>query len=148
MKENIYDIKMVARYIALSLLTKQMTVSPLKLQKLLYYAQAWSMVFFGRQRQLFADVPQAWVNGPVYPTIYNMWKNRNMCEHLTPADFETTEDVMDEALGEVTKQLGLGDDEIRLLEQISASKSLQPVLRPCLEIQQSQYIRMMRDIKI
>lgn len=118
MEENIYDIKMVARYIALSLLTKQMTVSPLKLQKLLYYAQAWSMVFFGRQRQLFADVPQAWVNGPVYPTIYNMWKNRNMCEHLAPADFETTEDVMDEALGEVTKQLGLGDDEIQLLEQI------------------------------
>lgn len=69
MEANIYDIKMVARYIALSLLTKQMTVSPLKLQKLLYYAQAWSMVFFGRQRQLFADVPQAWVNGPVYPTI-------------------------------------------------------------------------------
>ena len=47
-----------------------------------------------------------------------MWKNRNMCEHLTPADFETTEDVIDEALGEVTKQLGLGDDEIQLLEQI------------------------------
>lgn len=118
MNERIFDIKKVARYIALSLLTKQMTVSPLKLQKLLYYAQAWSMVFFGRQRQLFADVPQAWVNGPVYPTIYNMWKNRNMCEHLTPADFETTEDVIDEALGEVTKQLGLGDDEIQLLEQI------------------------------
>ena len=78
MNERIFDIKKVARYIALSLLTKQMTVSPLKLQKLLYYAQAWSMVFFGRQRQLFADVPQAWVNGPVYPTIYNMWKNRNM----------------------------------------------------------------------
>ena len=44
MEEKIYDIKLVARYIALSLLTKQMTVSPLKLQKLLYYAQAWSMV--------------------------------------------------------------------------------------------------------
>lgn len=29
MKDNIYDIKMVARYIALSLLTKQMTVSAL-----------------------------------------------------------------------------------------------------------------------
>ena len=44
MNERIFDIKKVARYIALSLLTKQMTVSPLKLQKLLYYAQAWSMV--------------------------------------------------------------------------------------------------------
>lgn len=38
MNERIFDIKKVARYIALSLLTKQMTVSPLKLQKLLYYA--------------------------------------------------------------------------------------------------------------
>lgn len=37
MNERIFDIKKVARYIALSLLTKQMTVSPLKLQKLLYY---------------------------------------------------------------------------------------------------------------
>ncbi len=40
------DINLVARYIALSLLTKQMTVSPLKLQKLLYYSQAWSMVLY------------------------------------------------------------------------------------------------------
>ena len=70
MNNRLFDIKLVARYIALSLLTKQMTVSPLKLQKLLYYAQAWSMVFFGRSKTLFADVPQAWVNGPVYPSIY------------------------------------------------------------------------------
>ena len=32
MNERIFDIKKVARYIALSLLTKQMTVSPLKLK--------------------------------------------------------------------------------------------------------------------
>ena len=84
MEEKIYDIKLVARYIALSLLTKQMTVSPLKLQKLLYYAQAWSMVFFGRQR------------------------------HLLPEDFETTKETMDGALCSVTKQLNLSDDEIQL----------------------------------
>ena len=118
MEEKIYDIKLVARYIALSLLTKQMTVSPLKLQKLLYYAQAWSMVFFGRQRHLFADVPQAWVNGPVYPAIYNIWKDKNMCDHLLPEDFETTKETMDDALCSVTKQLNLSDDEIQLLEQI------------------------------
>lgn len=118
MNNELYDIKLVARYIALSLLTKQMTVSPLKLQKLLYYAQAWSMVFFGRQNQLFADVPQAWVNGPVYPAIYNMWKNRNMCDHLSPENFGTTEKDVDDALCCVTKELGLSDDEIQLLEQI------------------------------
>ena len=84
---RLFDIKKIAEYIALSLMTKKMSVSPLKLQKLLYYSQAWSMVFFGRERQLFADVPQAWVNGPVYPVIYDMWRNRNMCEHLNPSDF-------------------------------------------------------------
>ncbi len=118
MNNRLFDIKLVARYIALSLLTKQMTVSPLKLQKLLYYAQAWSMVFFGRSKTLFADVPQAWVNGPVYPCIYNMWKERNMCDHLSPEDFGTTENDMDEALGCVTKELGLCDEEVQLLEQI------------------------------
>lgn len=118
MSERLHPINEVANYIALSLLTKQMTVSPLKLQKLLYYAQAWSMVFFGRNKQLFADVPQAWVNGPVYPAIYNIWKNRNMCDHLTPNDFGTTEEKMYDALGEVTKQMQLSDDEIQLLEQV------------------------------
>ncbi len=118
MENRLFNIKLVARYVALSLLTKQMTVSPLKLQKLLYYVQAWSMVFFGRQRQMFADVPQAWVNGPVYPAIYNVWKGRNMCDHLSPEDFGTTGEDMDDALMSVTKQLGLDAEEIQLLEQV------------------------------
>ena len=118
MNARLFDIKLIARYIALSLLAKQMTVSPLKLQKLLYYAQAWSMVFFGRSNCLFAEAPQAWGNGPVYPVIYNMWKHKNMCEHLSPEDFDTTEKKADDALEEVTKQLGLGENEIQMLEQI------------------------------
>ena len=52
MNERIFAIKKVARYIALSLLTKQMTVSPLKLQKLLYYAQAWSCLLYTSGFQL------------------------------------------------------------------------------------------------
>lgn len=118
METRIFDIHLVARYIALSLLTKQMTVSPLKLQKLLYYAQAWSMVFFGRDRQLFAEVPQAWVNGPVYPAIYATWRNCNMCDHLTPADFGVSDAEVDTAFEQTTQELGFTDDEIRLMEQI------------------------------
>ena len=115
---RLFDIKIIARYIALSLLTKKMSVSPLKLQKLLYYSQAWSMVFFGRNRQLFADVPQAWVNGPVYPVIYDMWRERSMCEHLNPSDFGIGEDMVDSAFEDTTKTLNLDGDEIQLLEQI------------------------------
>lgn len=118
MDTRLFDIALVARYIALSLLAKQMSVSPLKLQKLLYYAQAWSMVFFGRERQLFAEVPQAWVNGPVYPTIYAQWRDRNMCDHLSPTDFGTSEEDISNAFEATVQALQLTEDEIRLLEQI------------------------------
>lgn len=115
---RLFDIKLIARYIALSLMSKQMSVSPLKLQKLLYYTQAWNMVFFGRDRQVFQDIPQAWVNGPVYPVIYEMWRDRNMCEHLTPSDFGVDENNVASAFEDTTKALGLNYEEMELLEQV------------------------------
>jgi uncharacterized phage-associated protein len=44
-------------------------LSALKLQKLVYYAQAWSLVF--RQQPLFADPIEAWQHGPV---VRSLWK--------------------------------------------------------------------------
>lgn len=44
-------------------------VSALKLQKLVYYAQAWSLVF--RQQPLFVDPIEAWQHGPV---VRSLWK--------------------------------------------------------------------------
>lgn len=43
-------------------------VSAMKLQKLMYYAQAWSLVW--EEEPLFANDFQAWANGPVLPTLY------------------------------------------------------------------------------
>ena len=70
------DIKDIARYLGISLLSKGLSVSPLKLQKILYYSQSWHMVLFGRNNTLFVDAPQAWVNGPVYPVIFQEYKNK------------------------------------------------------------------------
>jgi uncharacterized phage-associated protein len=39
-----------------------------KLQKLVYYAQAWSLVW--DERRLFSAEIQAWANGPVIPELY------------------------------------------------------------------------------
>ena len=85
------DIKDVARYIGLSLINKGLSVSPLKLQKVLYYVQSWNMVIFGRDKTLFPQAPQAWVNGSVYPEIYYEYKDKvpNMCDHLDATDFGT-----------------------------------------------------------
>lgn len=43
-----------------------------KLQKLLYYAQAWNLVFNGDK--LFDEPIQAWVHGPVVPSLYHELK--------------------------------------------------------------------------
>lgn len=55
----------VARYV----LDKLGPVSSMKLQKLVYYCQAWSLVW--DEAPLFQDEIQAWANGPVIPRLWN-----------------------------------------------------------------------------
>lgn len=48
-------------------------ITNLKLQKLVYYAQAWHLANF--ENSLFEDAEfQAWVHGPVIPELYNQYK--------------------------------------------------------------------------
>lgn len=42
----------------------------MKLHKLVYYSQAWSLVWDGRP--LFRDRIEAWVNGPAIPNLYRL----------------------------------------------------------------------------
>lgn len=58
---NIFD---VAKYI----LEKSGSMSTMKLQKLCYYAQAWSLVW--DDTPLFKEDFQAWANGPVCPELF------------------------------------------------------------------------------
>ena len=46
----------------------------LKLQKLLYYAQAWYLVNKGKNKRLFIGKFEAWVHGPVNREIFNRFK--------------------------------------------------------------------------
>lgn len=58
----------VARYI----LEKRGPMSTMKLQKLCYYAQAWSLVW--DDRPLFDEAFQAWANGPVCRELFQQTK--------------------------------------------------------------------------
>ncbi|WP_043755757.1 Panacea domain-containing protein [Imhoffiella purpurea] len=58
--------KDVARYIT----EQHGQLTAMKLQKLLYYAQAWNLVW--EEEPLFEDDFQAWANGPVLPSLYAM----------------------------------------------------------------------------
>ena len=48
------------------------SLSPLKLQKLLYYAQGWHMAQHGGE--LFPEDLEAWDHGPVCPEVYHAFK--------------------------------------------------------------------------
>ncbi|MFV0538591.1 MAG: Panacea domain-containing protein [Dysgonomonas sp.] len=47
-------------------------LTPLKLQKLVYYCQAWSLVW--EERPLFKEDFQAWANGPVCYELFALHK--------------------------------------------------------------------------
>ena len=48
-------------------------ISNLKLQKLVYYAQAWHLAIHGTP--LFEEDFEAWIHGPVIPELYRQYKD-------------------------------------------------------------------------
>ena len=70
---NVFD---VAKYI----LEKQGPMTTMKLQKLVYYSQAWSLVW--DERALFDDEIQAWASGPVVRRLYNEHKGSYLISEL------------------------------------------------------------------
>lgn len=62
----------VADYLLVKARDRGEPLSNLKLQKLLYYAQAWHLAL--HDRALFSDDFQAWVHGPVLPSQYHRFK--------------------------------------------------------------------------
>ncbi|MDB4949174.1 MAG: hypothetical protein JWM27_1823 [Gemmatimonadetes bacterium] len=57
-----------AHDVAAYILSRRTRMSAMKLQKLVYYAQAWSLVW--DDRRLFPERIEAWANGPVVRELY------------------------------------------------------------------------------
>jgi uncharacterized phage-associated protein len=76
-------------------------MTTMKLQKLVYYSQAWSLVW--DERPLFAERIEAWANGPVVPELYAVHRGRFQIdavplghpEHLDAVARETVDAVLD-----------------------------------------------------
>jgi uncharacterized phage-associated protein len=64
-----------AHDVASYILHKQGRMSTWKLQKLVYYSQAWSLVW-DDEEPLFSEPIQAWANGPVCPALYQIHKHQ------------------------------------------------------------------------
>jgi uncharacterized phage-associated protein len=91
---DVYD---VAQYI----LKKKGEMTTWKLQKLVYYSQAWSLVW--DEQPLFRERIEAWANGPVCPTLYNAHKGafsvrgiaQGNADHLSKNERDTVDAVLD-----------------------------------------------------
>lgn len=77
------------------------TISPLKLQKLVYYAQAWSLVF--RNQPIFYQDIEAWVHGPVVREVWNEYQDYKYRDIPEPTDFI---------------EINFAEDEIEVLEEV------------------------------
>lgn len=64
-----YSAKAVANYILDLATVDGEPISPMKLQKLIYYAHGWHLAVTGEP--LIKDKIEAWNYGPVVPSIYN-----------------------------------------------------------------------------
>jgi uncharacterized phage-associated protein len=87
--------------VAAYVLEKRGEMTAGKLQKLVYYSQAWSLVW--DQRPLFAGRIEAWMNGPVCPDLYRLHSGLFMVRSVPSGNVdaldatarETIDDVLD-----------------------------------------------------
>lgn len=64
--------KVIAKYFIWKASKEGKKISNKKLQKLLYYAQAWNLVF--HNKPLFKEDIEAWIHGPTVRSVYNQFK--------------------------------------------------------------------------
>ncbi len=89
-----------AHDVAAYILAQTGPMTAMKLQKLLYYSQAWSLVW--DERPLFREPIQAWANGPVCPDVFRDHRGaftvsewpKGRPEALDPVGRETVDAVL------------------------------------------------------
>jgi uncharacterized phage-associated protein len=87
------NIQTIADYFLVTAREEGDYISQLKLQKLVYYAQAWFLALYGEQ--LFEDDCEAWVHGPAYQVLYDRFRIYGWKPILEPESDEVTRATVD-----------------------------------------------------
>lgn len=82
----------VAKWLIAKAKMENEALTPLKLQKILYYAQGWSLAM--RNQPLFSEDILAWKLGPVVREVYNELKDYGAAD-LRRQDYDATNSVSD-----------------------------------------------------
>lgn len=77
-----YTYKQIANYFITKAINEKAPVTPMKLQKLLYFAHGWYLGIF--QKPLLAEPIEAWKYGPVIPSLYQDLKQYRNSMVLAP----------------------------------------------------------------
>lgn len=80
--------------------------------------QAWHLVYFGRENTLFEDIPEAWVNGPVYRTVYDTYKHIGIYDQFTLVNVDSTEDRLSDDITNLKVTLALSNNQNDFIESI------------------------------
>lgn len=81
------EINAICDYIILRLAEDRTRLNHLKLQKLVYYVQAWHLAFY--KVPLFNGRFQAWVHGPVSRHLYDRFQGKLLYSSVTSRDVVT-----------------------------------------------------------
>ncbi len=97
MNVTVFD---VAAYI----IGKQGDIPAMKLQKLVYYCQAWSLVW--DDEPLFQDRIEAWANGPVVRSLYKLLRGQYMVTTIPDGHPELLDDTQRETIDAILEFYG------------------------------------------
>ncbi|SDP90516.1 Uncharacterized phage-associated protein [Mucilaginibacter sp. OK268] len=111
-KVNVIDLGV---FLLLYCEKNEISINHFKLQKLLYYIQAWHLVYFNGV-SIFDEEPEAWVNGPVYRTIYD-YLNKNQAHINLKLDPKLKGD-MDKFIQDSNEKLNLTKEQNEFLTSI------------------------------
>ncbi|MBQ3693133.1 MAG: DUF4065 domain-containing protein [Clostridia bacterium] len=90
MSERKVSVLNVAEYI----LEKMGEMTTMKLQKLVYYCQAWSLAW--EEKPLFDEEFEAWANGPVCPELFRIHKGKFVIDKSDLAKYADCDFAPDE----------------------------------------------------
>lgn len=76
-------------------------ITNLRLQKLVYYAQGFSLAWYGQP--LFDDAIEAWAHGPVVPRLYDRYEHYGAQPIPTPPNFDLSD--IDERVVELLEEV-------------------------------------------
>ena len=103
--ENLFSVSDKMLQVIAYIFNQLGEVTPLMLQKLLYFIQGIYFVLYGRP--MFSEGCEAWVHGPVYPEVYRLFRDFK---------YNPTDDARFSVLENI--QGSLADDERRVIDLV------------------------------